>query len=63
MIAPFSGAVAASLVILVGWLLGWPAVQAPPAAPQVTAAAVDDLGKRVAGLEAKTSQAREPIPP
>jgi len=55
-IAPFSGAVAASLVILVGWLLGWPAVQAPPAAPQVSAAAVDDLGKRVAGLESKTAK-------
>jgi hypothetical protein len=60
-IAPFSGAVAASLVILVGWLLGWPAVQAPPAAPQVSAAAVDDLGKRVAGLESKTARpATEP---
>jgi len=55
-IAPFSGAVAASLVILVGWLLGWPAVQAPPAAPQVSAATVDDLGKRVAGLESKTAK-------
>jgi hypothetical protein len=52
-IAPFSGLAAASLVILVGWLLGWPEVQAPPAAPQVSAAAVDDLGKRVAGLETK----------
>ena len=57
-IAPVSGAVAASLVILVGWLLGWPTVQAPPAAPQVSAAAVDDLGKRVAGLESKDCQAR-----
>ena len=55
-IAPFSGAVAAALVIAVGWMLGWPAVQAPPAAPQVTASAFDDLGKRVAGLEAKTSK-------
>ena len=52
-IAPFSGAAAASLVILVGWLLGWPEVQTPPAVPQVSAAAVDDLGKRVAGLESK----------
>src|SRR3954471_10915850 len=34
-IAPLSGAVAAALVIAVGWALGWPAVQAPPAAPQV----------------------------
>ena len=33
-IAPFSGAVAAALVILVGWMLGWPAVQAPPS-PEV----------------------------
>src|SRR6201985_3048943 len=55
-IAPFSGAVAAALVIAVGWMLGWPAVQAPPAAPQVTASALDDLGTRVAGLEAKTSK-------
>ena len=55
-IAPFSGAVAAALVIAVGWLLGWPPVQAPPAAPQVTAGAFDGLGKRVASLEAKTSK-------
>jgi hypothetical protein len=55
-IAPVSGAVAASLVILVGWLLGWPTVQAPPAAPQLSAAAVDDLGKRVAGLESKIAK-------
>src|SRR6201995_708155 len=59
-IAPFSGAVAAALVIAVGWMLGWPPVQAPPAAPQVTAAAFDDLGKRVAGLEAKTSKPAAP---
>jgi hypothetical protein len=55
-IAPFSGAVAAALVIAVGWMLGWPKVEAPPAAPQVTAGAFDELGKRVAGLEAKTSK-------
>jgi len=52
-IAPFSGAAAASLVILVGWLLGWPEVKAPSTSPQVSAAAVDDLGKRVAALESK----------
>src|SRR3974390_109814 len=52
-IAPFSGAVAAALVILVGWLLGWPAVQAPPPAPQVDAATVDDLGKRLAAPDGK----------
>jgi hypothetical protein len=55
-IAPFSGAAAAALVIAVGWMLGWPPVPAPPAAPQVTAGAFDDLGKRVAGLETKTSK-------
>src|SRR5215470_5487898 len=32
-IAPISGAVAAALVIGVGWVLGWPAVQAPAPAP------------------------------
>jgi hypothetical protein len=55
-IAPFSGAVAAALVIAVGWMLGWPKVEAPPPAPQVTASTFDDLGKRVASLEAKTSK-------
>jgi hypothetical protein len=60
-IAPFSGAVAAALVIAVGWMLGWPPVQAPPAAPQVTASAFDDLGKRVAGLETKTSKPLAPV--
>jgi hypothetical protein len=60
-IAPFSGAVAAALVIAVGWMLGWPPVQAPPAAPQVTAGAFDDLGKRVAGLETKTGKPAAPV--
>lgn len=61
-IAPFSGAAAAALVIGVGWMLGWPAVQ--PAAvqpaqvpqaqvPQVTEAAFNALSSRVASLEAK----------
>jgi hypothetical protein len=55
-IAVLSGAVAASLVIAVAWMLGWPAVPATPAAPQVTAAAIDDLTARVAGLESRTSR-------
>ncbi|MGY8710004.1 hypothetical protein RAD16_30075 [Bradyrhizobium sp. 18BD] len=55
-IAPFSGAVAAALVIGVGWVLGWPAVQAPPAAPQVTSATVDALSGRVAAVEAKAGK-------
>jgi len=55
-IAPFSGAVAAAIVIGVGWMLGWPAVQAPPAAPQVTSATVDALSGRVAAVEAKAAR-------
>jgi hypothetical protein len=55
-IAPISGAVAAALVIGVGWVLGWPAVQAPAPAPQLNAAAIDDLTTRIAGLESKTSK-------
>jgi hypothetical protein len=55
-IAPFSGAVAAALVIGVGWMLGWPAVQpAAPAAPQVSAAAIDDLSARLTRVESKVS--------
>jgi hypothetical protein len=52
-IAPFSGAVAAALVIGVGWMLGWPVVQAPP---QINAAAFNQLSSRVAALEAKTDK-------
>lgn len=62
-IAPVSGAVAAALVIGVGWMLGWPAVQpavAPP--PQLNAAAIDDLTARVAGLETKVSKPAAPDP-
>jgi hypothetical protein len=59
-IAPFSGAVAASLVILVGWMLGWPQVLPPPAVAPVNTAAIDDLGKRVAGLEAKAGKPAAP---
>jgi hypothetical protein len=56
-VAPVSGAVAAALVIGVGWVLGWPAVQqASPAAPQLNAAAIDDLTTRIAGLESKAGK-------
>jgi hypothetical protein len=57
-VAPVSGAVAAALVIGVGWMLGWPAIQpatAPPATQQ-NAAAIDGLTARVAGLEAKSGK-------
>jgi hypothetical protein len=60
-IAPVSGAVAAALVIGVGWLLGWPAIQpASPVAPQLNIAAIDDLTARVAGLESKVSKPATP---
>jgi hypothetical protein len=55
-VAPVSGAVAAALVIGVGWMLGWPAVQPSPAAPQLNAAAIDDLTARIAGLESKVGK-------
>jgi hypothetical protein len=52
-IAPLSGAVAAALVIGVGWMLGWPPVQAPA---EVSASTVNDLATRVGGLESKVSK-------
>ena len=59
-IAPVSGAVAAALVIGVGSMLGWPAVQpaSAPLAPQLSSA-VDVLTARVAGLEPKVGK---PVP-
>jgi hypothetical protein len=60
-IAPISGAVAAALVIGVGWVLGWPAVQAPLPAPQLNAGAIDDLNARIAGLELKVSKPVAPV--
>jgi hypothetical protein len=61
-IAPVSGAVAAALVIGIGWMLGWPAIQAPSAAPQVTAAAFDELKTRLAGLESRVAKPPAPDP-
>ncbi|MBA2402297.1 MAG: hypothetical protein H0V72_27095 [Bradyrhizobium sp.] len=61
-VAPVSGAVAAALVIGVGWMLGWPAIQpAAPPAPQLNAAAIDDLTGRIAGLETKISKPAVPV--
>jgi hypothetical protein len=56
-IAPVSGAVAAALVIGVGWILGWPAVPpVAPAAPPVNVAAIDDLAARLASIESRTGK-------
>ena len=62
-VAPLSGAVAAALVIGVGWMLGWPAIQPAAVAPvpQLNAAAIDDLTARVVGLEARTSKPTAPV--
>jgi hypothetical protein len=62
-VAAVSGAVAASLVIGVGWMLGWPAIApAPPAAPQVTTAAIDGLSARIASVESKAGKAPAVVP-
>jgi len=60
-IAPFSGAVAASLVIGVGWLLGWPPVQPPPQGPAPETVAIEQLNTRVATLEARVSKPASPV--
>ena len=43
-------------MIAVGWVLGWPTVQAPTPVPQLNAAAIDDLTARIAGLETKNGK-------
>ncbi len=58
-VAPVSGAAAAALVIGVGWMLGWPAVQPPSAPASQVNAAIDSLSARVAGLEPKVGK---PVP-
>src|SRR6266436_7293112 len=62
-IAALSGAVAASLVICVGWLLGWPAVlPATSSAPPFNAAVIDDLAARVASIEARIGKPAAAVP-
>ncbi len=62
-IAALSGAVAASLVICVGWLLGWPAVlPATSSSPPFNAAVIYDLAARVASVEAKIGKPAAPVP-
>ncbi len=62
-IAAVSGAVSASLVICVGWILGWPAVlPATSAGPPVNAAVIDDLATRVASIESKTGKPAALVP-
>jgi hypothetical protein len=61
LVAPLSGAVAAALVIGVGWMLGWPPAQPSPAATQSNAAALDDLTGRVVGLESKLGRPADAV--
>ena len=56
LVAPLSGLVAAAAVIAVGSFLGWPEVQSPPAASQVSTTAFDDLSARLAGVESKLAK-------
>jgi hypothetical protein len=57
-VAPVSGAAAAALVIGVGWMLDWPAIQpaSAPSAAQINTAAIDGLTTRIAGLESKAGK-------
>lgn len=56
-VAPVSGAVAAALVIGVGWMLGWPAIEPAGTSPtaQQNAAGIEALTTRVAGFESKAA--------
>jgi hypothetical protein len=59
-IAAFSGASAAALVLGAAWFAGWPLAASPPPAPQVnsliSSAAVDDLAARLASIESKVAR-------
>src|SRR5260370_42151155 len=61
-IAAMSGAVAASLVICVAWILGWPAVLPATSSPPFNAAVIDDLAARVAAIEAKIGKPAAAVP-
>jgi hypothetical protein len=62
-VAPFSGVVGAAVVIGASALLGWPNMQAPPPAPQVSTAAVDDLAARLTSIESKLNKPQEAVLP
>ena len=63
-IAAFSGACAAALVIGVIWLMGWSLGMTPsaPTEPNINAAAIDDLTARIASIESKANKAVAPAP-
>jgi hypothetical protein len=62
LVAPLSGAVAAALVIAVGWMLGWVPGQEPSPAAQPNAAVIEDLTARLTSLEAKAVRPAAPSP-
>jgi hypothetical protein len=49
-------------VIGVGWILGWPAIPATPAAGQINSAVIDGLSARIAGVESKAGKAATAAP-
>ena len=56
-IAALSGAGAAALVLGAAWFAGWPAATTPTVpAPQVNAAAIDDLAARLASVEVRVGK-------
>lgn len=59
-IAPLSGAVAAGLVVAVGFALGWIPAQSPSPEPQPQAAAIEDLTARLTSLEARAGRPAAP---
>ncbi len=62
LVAPLSGAIAAALVVAVGWGMGWVPVQAPSPASQPNATVIEDLTARLTSLEAKAARPTAPAP-
>jgi hypothetical protein len=62
LISAVSGAGAAALVLAIAWLMGWPGEAAPPPAPPVNSAAIDDLAARIASVESSASKPAAPAP-
>jgi hypothetical protein len=62
LISAVSGAGAAALVLAIAWLMGWPGEAAPPSAPPVNSAAIDDLATRIASVESSASKPAAPAP-
>ena len=62
LISAVSGASAAVVVIAVASSMGWPGEAAPPPAPAVNSAVIDDLAARIASVESRASTPAAPAP-